>query len=356
MDIISLRLASHWLNTWWFSDIETAVRHIGCMQSQDIHQATRAVGSRVPWSTKQDVKQALIDGKIVRTRPMRGTLHYVAPENIHRMLDLCASKTLNGFAKRRDFLWISDKFAEKALEIIDNALRGGKYLTRTQLGQTLQDWWVPMQTQRVYHLACYAATRKLICFGPPTEKEETFVLLDQRASNPLKLNQDEQLATLATMYLTGHGPATVDDLARRSGLGKTLCKQAIASITDQCEVIQYNDKTYYSIPLSQKTIQKDTLLLLPWFDEYFLWYKDRSIVADTTHYEKMFTKNGIFFPLIVQNGRVVWVWKRSWKKDACIFDIQLLPGEKIDKTQLEKAAHEYAAFHQIYHILINWLL
>jgi hypothetical protein len=120
-----------------------------------------------------------------------------------------------------------------------------------------------MQTQRVYHLACYAATRKLICFGPPTEKEETFVLLDERVSNPLKLNQDEQLATLATMYLTGHGPATVDDLARWSGLGKTLCKQAIASITDQCEVIQYNDKTYYSIPSSQKTIQKDSLLLLP---------------------------------------------------------------------------------------------
>lgn len=59
-----------------------------------------------------------------------------------------------------------------------------------------------MQTQRVYHLACYAATRKLICFGPPTEKEETFVLLDERVPNPLKLNQDEQLATLAQMYLT----------------------------------------------------------------------------------------------------------------------------------------------------------
>jgi hypothetical protein len=58
-----------------------------------------------------------------------------------------------------------------------------------------------MQTQRVYHLACYAATRKLICFGPPTEKEETFVLLDERVKNPKILSHDEQLAELGRMYI-----------------------------------------------------------------------------------------------------------------------------------------------------------
>lgn len=362
MDILSLRLTSHWLSTWWFSDIETAVRHMGCMQAQDIWQATRTIGSRVPWSTSKDVKQALTEWKIVRTRPMRGTLHYMAPENVHRMLDLCASKTLSSFAKRREFLWISDKHAEQALQIMTNALRGWKSLTRTQLWQTLQDGWIPMQTQWVYHLACYAATRKLICFGPPTEKEETFVLLDERVTNPLQLNHDEQLATLATMYLTGHGPATVDDLARRCGLGKTLCKQAIASIADQCEVIQYNDKTYYyllswrnakenSMKDSSLRSEWQSLLLLGWFDEYFLGYKDRSIVADTTHYEKMFTKNGIFFPLIIVDGRVVGVWKRSWKKDSCVFDIQTLPGEKLDKKQLTQAAQDYATFWGVQNIL-----
>lgn len=119
-----------------------------------------------------------------------------------------------------------------------------------------------MQTQRIYHLACYAATRKLICFGPPTEKEETFVLLDERVPNLLKLNQDEQLATLATMYLTGHGPATVDDLARRSGLGKTICKQAIASISHICETIEYNDKTYYYMPNQQQSNHQHEVTLL----------------------------------------------------------------------------------------------
>lgn len=352
INFISLRLHAHRLTSWWFSDIETVVRHMGCMQSQDIHQATRCVGSRVPGSTKQDVKKALTDWKIVRTRPMRGTLHYMAPENVHRMLDLCASKTLPGFAKRREFLWISDKHAERALEIMDSALRWWKSLTRTQLGQTLQDGGVPMQTQRVYHLACYAATRKLICFGPPSDKEETFVLLDERVPKPLHLNYDEQLATLATMYLRGHGPATVDDLARWTGLGKTVCKQAIASIADTCETLEYNDKTYYYMPTQQSNTHQHEVKLLGWFDEYFLWYKDRSIVADTAHYEKMFTKNGIFFPLIIVDGRVVGVWKRTRKKDTCIFDIQTLPGQKIDQKQLYKATEEYAHFWGVEKIIV----
>lgn len=101
------------------------------------------------------------------------------------------------------------------------------------------------ETQRTYHLACYAATRKLICFGPPDDKEETFVLLDERVQKPLQLNYDEQLATLATMYIRGHGPVTIDDLARWTGLGKTVCKQAIASIASECETMDYNGKTYY---------------------------------------------------------------------------------------------------------------
>ena len=110
-----------------------------------------------------------------------------------------------------------------------------------------------MQTQRVYHLTCYAATRKLICFGPPTEKEETFVLLDEWIKSPLKLSHDEQLAELARMYVRGHGPCTVDDLARWCGLGKTECKKAISLVEKEFETIIYERKTYYFVPQKKST-------------------------------------------------------------------------------------------------------
>ena len=68
---------------------------------------------------------------------MRGTLHYMDPAHVHRMLDLCASKTVNSFAKRREFLGIGDHYAEKALGLMAKSLQGKKSLTRSAMGEML---------------------------------------------------------------------------------------------------------------------------------------------------------------------------------------------------------------------------
>lgn len=344
-DILALRLQSHWLIWKWFSTPADVVKHFGCMQAQDIPQATWVLWSRIAWSTKQTIKKALADGSVVRTRPMRGTLHYMNPEHVHWMLDLCASKTLSGFVKRREFLWISDKYAEKALVVIEKSLKWGHSLTRTELGEVLQKWGIPMQTQWTYHLACYAATKWLICFGPPTDKEETFVLLDEWVKKPKKqLSPDEQLSELARMYIRGHGPCTVDDLARWCGLWKTICKKAVDSISNELKTIEYNGKIYYYLATLKKPSKSDIVQLLWWFDEYFLWYKDRSIVADVVHHEKLFTTNGIFFPLILKDWVIVWSWKREWKKDSVQFNLSPLPWIKLPAKDLQSSAQKYAEF------------
>lgn len=106
------------------------------------------------------------------------------------------------------------------------------------------------------------------------------------------------------MYFRGHSPATVDDLAWWCGLGKADCRKAIESIEKELEKIEYDGKIYYSFPT---TIHQSThsLRFIGGFDEYFLGYKDRSIVADVEHHSRLFTSNGIFFPLILQDGRVI---------------------------------------------------
>ncbi len=341
--MIPIRLSSHLLS--WSKDRTPAevVRHFGCLQAQDSNRAKRVIGSRIPWSTLDDINKAIAQKKIVRTRPMRGTLHYMAPEYVHMMLDLCAVKTLPWFAKRRDFLGISDAHAEKALKIMEKKLRGGNSLTRSQLWEELKLGWIPMQTQRVYHLACYAATRKLICFWPKDEKEDSFVLLDERVSKSPKRTQDEVLAELARMYIRGHGPATVDDLAWWTALPKGICKQAVSLVEKEFQVNEVDGKKYYYIP--QKAKSPSSVHLLGGFDEYFIWYKDRSIVADIAHHKNLFTSNWIFFPTIVIDGRVVGTRKRAIKKWIVLIDCTLLG--KIDashKKMLNKKWEEYANF------------
>lgn len=341
-DLIHIQLTSHGLLGSDFSSPEEVIQHYGCMQSQDIGQALWVIGSRTENSTEKVVKEACIQGKIIRTWPMRGTLHYMDPRHVRWMLGLCASKTLKGFAKRRAFLWISDSDAEKALRIMEESLRWGKTLTRTELGTVLKENGIPMQTQWTYHLACYAATCWLICFGPPTEKEETFVLLDEWIPAQPELTHEEKLSKLARMYIRGHWPATADDLAWWCGIGKTECKKAIALIEKELSMLVQNGKTYYYFESEKKWTSG--LRLLGGFDEYFLGYKDRTPVADLEHHGKLFTVNGIFFPLIVQDGRVIGSWKRIFKKDTVIFTSEVLTWYKVNSEEMKKQCARYAKF------------
>ncbi len=335
--MIPIRLSSHLFVWFKHTSPEHVVRHFGCLQAQDSNRAKRVIGSRVPWSTLDDINKAIAQKKIVRTWPMRGTLHYMAPEYVHMMLDLCAVKTLPWFAKRREFLGISDAYAEKALKIMEKKLSGGNSLTRSQLWEELKLGWIPMQTQRVYHLACYAATRKLICFWPKDEKEDSFVLLDERLPKSPTRTEEESLGELARMYIRSHGPATVDDLAWWTALPKGICKQAISLVEKEFEMREVDGKKYYYIP--QKSKERSSVHLLGWFDEYFIWYKDRSIVADIAHHKNLFTSNGIFFPTILIDGRVVGTWKRVIKKWVVLIDCTLL--WKLDASHKKILNHEW---------------
>lgn len=84
--------------------------------------------------------------------------------------------------------------------------------------------------------------------------------------------------------------------------------------------------------------------MLGGFDEYFLGYKDRSPVADVEHHAKLLTVNGIFFPIILQDGRAIGNWKRSFKKNLVEFSYELLPGSALDRGSFEKECFRYADF------------
>ncbi|EKE30304.1 MAG: hypothetical protein ACD_2C00012G0001 [uncultured bacterium (gcode 4)] len=344
---LKIRLESHLLNNYAFSSPEEIVKHFWCMQAQDIPQALWAVGSRIEHPKKELIRNALVEWKIIRSWPMRWTIHFVNPKNIHWMLELCASKTLPWFAKRRAFLWISDKDAEKALSVMRERLHWWRALTRKELWNVLKESWIMMQTQWTYHLACYAATRWLICFWPPTDKEETFVLLDEWAPKKDELSPDEQLYELAKMYVTWHWPATAEDLAWWCWLWMTQCRKAISLIRDECEVLTHNLKEYLYYPTANHNTPKDEVRLLWWFDEYFLWYKDRRPVADIVHHPELFTINWIFFPLVIRWWMVIWSWKRTFTKNKVSINISILEWYELKREDVEVECRRYADFYDL---------
>jgi hypothetical protein len=71
-----------------FADPAAAVASLGAVQAQDYLGALWALGLRTRDATEAGVERAIADRRIVRTWPMRGTLHFVPAADARWMLEL----------------------------------------------------------------------------------------------------------------------------------------------------------------------------------------------------------------------------------------------------------------------------
>jgi hypothetical protein len=90
----------------------------------------------------------------------------------------------------------------------------------------------------------------------------------------------------------------------------------------------------------------DDWLTLPGFDEYMLGYKDRSMMLDEGHLDKIVPGgNGVFQATIVRAGRVVGTWKRTLgSKAVTVTATPLVPLKPAERRKVEDALEPYAKF------------
>jgi hypothetical protein len=94
MNIALQRLHSQLLGANPAATPHDAVAQFGAMQAQDYLGALWAVGVRTRGAKERDVERAIAQREIVRCWPMRGTLHFVAAEDVRWMLELLAPRVL----------------------------------------------------------------------------------------------------------------------------------------------------------------------------------------------------------------------------------------------------------------------
>ncbi len=216
------------------------------MQAQDYLGALWAVGLRTAACTRADVERALADRQIVRTWPMRGTLHFVAAEDVRWMLELLTPKVIERAAGRRGQLGLDDETVRRAGELFAAALSDAKALTRAEMMGVLEAGGIRTDGQRGYLLLWHHAQRGLLCFGPARGKQQTFVLLDRWVAPAPPVPREEALARIARRYFEGHGPATVEDLARWSGLTLTDARAGLAAVQPELRRTTLEGVEYWS--------------------------------------------------------------------------------------------------------------
>jgi hypothetical protein len=347
LNIIEQRLNNQLIINSPAINIESVVSRLGAIQAQDYFGALWAIGLRSANSTFADVERTISERKIIRSWPIRGTLHFVSASDIRWMLAIIAPGKLTHTVYRDKELGLDIDTYKKAVKIIIKALSGGKSMTRQELMEVIDKSGIPTGNQRGYHLLAWAAQTGITCFGPKHDKQHTFVLLDEWLPKSKILNRDEALAELAKRYFTGHGPATLSDYVWWSGLSVSEARFGLNEIKSDLIQEKIAGSIYWILRTNKtKVINNYHVFLLPGFDEYLLGYKERSAIINSTDFIKVNPGlNGMLSPTIIINGRVVGVWKRIIKKNSVIINLQ--PFRKFTENETEyisSTADRYGKF------------
>lgn len=329
-----------------FEQPSHVVAHLGAIQAQDYASALWAIGLRTKNLNQVDVEQAIINRTIVRTWPMRGTLHFVAADDVRWMLKLLTPRIISASAARQRQLEIDSHVLAHSQTLIIKALENGKQLTRPQLFQVLEAGGVSTSKQRGIHILGRLSQEGVLCLGSHLGKQPTFVLLDEWLPPTKLLQREEALAELASRYFTGHGPATVRDFEKWAGLKTSDAKAGLEMVKRQLRQEIVAGESYW---LSQsEVVLSDNLKavhLLPGFDEYILGYKDREAVLEEQYFQRVVPGgNGVFMPTTVSNGQVVGIWKRVVNKDKLL--VSSFPFSVMSQSELEYFAIAAARYGQ----------
>lgn len=289
-----------------------AVAVLGAAQGQDLPGVLESIALRTSSGDVGEVRQAFDDGLVVRSWPMRRTLHVVPARDLAWMLPLATARPLAEAAKRRTQLGLADETVERAGRVAREALNGGGRLTRAALGQAWADAGLALESSHVTHTISVLAMHGVLVYGPfVTPKEQGLVLLDEWVPEPRRLHRDQALAEWARIYFTGHGPARRQDFARWTGLPAADVRTAIDGAREH---LLEDEAGRLLDPATPERLASATdpgaELLLPGFDEFVLGYGERTEILDAEHADRIVPGgNGVFRPTIVRDGRVVGCWK-----------------------------------------------
>ena len=349
-----LRLASQGLLGPGLGSVPEAVRWMAASQAQDLQAALWAIGLRVPGSGLTEVRAALDSGSVVRSWPMRGTLHLVAPEDLRWMLDITAERLTRSIAGRHRELDITWADIEKCRDVALDRVAGGGPVSRTELFSVFESAGQPTTGQRGIHILGTLCRHAWLVQGPLAGNQQLLVAFDDWIPVSRKLERQDAIAEFMLRYFLSHGPATVRDFAWWTQIPLTEVRAAFDQIRGRLVELEFGGASYWMSPETASLLDdgvpgQRSVILLPGFDEFVLGYTDRSLVLAPEHANKIVPGgNGVFKKTIVAGGEVIGTWARAGTSRSAavvpeLFD-ESSPLGPAAQTAFNKAAEQYLAF------------
>lgn len=349
-----LRLASQRLAGDSDASVPELVRWMTALQAQDLQAALWAVGARVPGAGISDVRAAIDAGTVVRSWPMRGTLHLVAPEDLRWMLDLTAERLTKSIAARHRQLEITWTDVEKARDLALDRIVADGPLSRPALFKVFDDGGQPTQGQRGIHLLGSLCRHGWLVLGPLAGNQQLIAAFDEWIPSSRVLQREEAVAEFLLRYVRSHGPATLRDFAWWTQLPLTDVRRAGEVVRNELVELEFQGASYWLSPEAAVLLESGvpgarSVHLLPGFDEFVLGYTDRSLVLAPEHSDLIVPGgNGVFKKTVVAAGKVVgtWVLQGTGPRAAVVPELfdEARPLGPAAQAALAKAGQRYTRF------------
>ena len=374
------------------TSVVQAVSNLLAVQGQQVSALPHALLERTPSAKFSDVSTAFNQLELVRSRPMRGTVHITSAADYHWLRLTLNQRSTYSLRNQLVLGGISETDLETAWQLVKTHA-GEQGIRRKDMFAL----WVlsglavkaqnatspqapPTEQARVNRwctLMMWELDRNgLVVEGPMGTNEHRFIDATclpaaTSAASGYKFDPTNLRAArmeVARRYAYGHGPVSVADLARWTALPVTQARQALEdAASDSSDIKQiirvkiekntfipaappkavkeYNQLLYMraDLPdlLTDNLSQARRLIYLPAFDELHVGYRNRTCLTDEAG-EKLIcpNANGLFRPLIVNNGRLIAVRPASGEviwldKPSAYMDkrVNKLVGNRLESLQ-----------------------
>jgi len=334
-DPVKLRLLSQQLAAPQFDNPVDLVSHFGALQGQEYRLMRWAVSMRTKTPSMASFEDAYNKGEIVRVHLMRGTWQLISGTDYRWMLRLFSSKAksvINGWM-RANGISISDNEYSTIRRLLLQCFKSCNSVTKEEFNKALLANEIVMDDHRLsYHLRM-AELDGDICSGDLQAMKMTYSSTSDKIGYVSDIDLDESLYLMSVKFFRSHSPATLEDFVWWTGLSKTVCRKAISLCGSELSCEHFGDRDFYihsSCRTDVSLCPRNSVILLPSYDEYLIGYKSRDIVLDPEFARRAHNNSRNFSPVIVQDARVVGNWLAFTPQvQTSFFDPAVIPSSNL---------------------------
>lgn len=326
-------------------DATSVVERLLCIQAENVSQTAWAVATRTANPAAADLAALVDSGKVVRTHVLRPTWHYARVEDIGWLLELTAPRVRKTTGQGLTVAGgLDQEQIDRVSEVVLATLAATTDRTRDEIAAALAEQGLDPGGFALMLLLADLELQRLVISGRPRDGVHTYARYEDRVPRT-PFDRDEALGTLALRYFTGHGPATVDDLAYWATLTRGDAKAGLAAVQDRLASFEHDGRTYWHAPGEEPPTAarepRGHLLLI--LDELYRGYQDSRMLIDAAGIVPRGRETAI--GMAVVDGQMVARAKRTVTARKVRFDLTpydgLRPG---DREAVDEAATRYAAF------------